>query len=377
MRTRLVLLMAAMAIIASGCFKVNFTIDVNEDGSGTLEGLTAVNFETVGTLFGDLGEDAGDLAGADQICNDFAGESGIDTSEFSSATPYRDGDFCGVEFSETFAPGQFTTAASALGDGGGDAILRQESDGGWYFEAPFDADSLGGGDVPPGFDDIFDGAEYIFRVRLPGRQVDHNGEIDPEGYVIWDVDITNPPERLFLRTEPGERITGNASAGGDDGGSALTVILIVIAVLAALGLAAWFLMRNRNDDQDPPASGVAATIPGGAPSGPPVDPSMPTGGAADGGWAPPSTADIAPLADPTPVAPTPDATPVAEPAPQPVAEPEPAAEPAPDVIASPTPEQATGAPVWDPVRRQYVQWDPNGDRWLVFDDATQSWGPEA
>ena len=34
MRTRLVILMAAMAIIASGCFKVNFTIDVNEDGSG-------------------------------------------------------------------------------------------------------------------------------------------------------------------------------------------------------------------------------------------------------------------------------------------------------------------------------------------------------
>ena len=33
MRTRLVFLMAAMAIIASGCFKVNFTIDVNEDGS--------------------------------------------------------------------------------------------------------------------------------------------------------------------------------------------------------------------------------------------------------------------------------------------------------------------------------------------------------
>ena len=33
MRTRLVILMAAMAIIASGCFKVDFTIDVNDDGS--------------------------------------------------------------------------------------------------------------------------------------------------------------------------------------------------------------------------------------------------------------------------------------------------------------------------------------------------------
>ena len=41
MRTRLVFLMAAMAIIASGCFKVNFTIDVNDDGSGTVDGIVA------------------------------------------------------------------------------------------------------------------------------------------------------------------------------------------------------------------------------------------------------------------------------------------------------------------------------------------------
>ena len=142
-----------------------------------------------------------------------------------------------------------------------------------YFSAQ--SSGLGTGDLPPGFDDIFDGAEYVFRVRLPGRQVEHNGEIDSEGFVIWDVDIANPPDRLFLRTEPGTPITGNASVGGDDGGSALTVILIVIAVLAALGLAAFFLMRNRSDDQGPPASGVAATIPGGGPAAPPVDPTAP------------------------------------------------------------------------------------------------------
>ena len=368
MRTRLVFLMAAMAIIASGCFKVNFTIDVNDDGSGTVDGIVAFNPDALGDLAEAFGDDGGS---PEDLCAELDSQSGVNTEGFHDVRPYNEDGFCGTEFSSSFEPGDFESATSGL-DGSDEAILRQEPDGGWYFETPFDAENLGTGDLPPGFDDIFDGAEYVFRVRLPGRQVEHNGEIDSEGFVIWDVDIANPPDRLFLRTEPGTPITGNASVGGDDGGSALTVILIVIAVLAALGLAAFFLMRNRSDDQGPPASGVAATIPGGGPAAPPVDPTAPatdvTGPPADAGWSPPTTAEVTPPVDPTP-APTPEPTPVAEPAPAPEA--------APDVIASPTPEQATGAPVWDPVRRQYVQWDPNGNRWLVFDDATQTWGPEA
>ena len=365
MRTRLVILMAAMAIIASGCFKVDFTIDVNDDGSGTVEGIVAFNPDALGDLAEAFGEDAGGL-GDDDLCAQLEDESGVDTDGFQDVRPYSEDGFCGTQFSGTFEPGEFETATAGL-DGSGEAILRQEPDGGWYFESPFDAEDIGAGDLPPGFDDIFDGAEYIFRVRLPGTQVEHNGEIDPDGFVIWDIDITNPPDRLFLRTEPGQTLTGNASAGGDDGGSGLTVVLIVIAVLAALGLAAFFLMRNRSNDEDPPASGVAATIPGAAPATPPVDPTAPP---TDAGWAPPTTADPAPPVDPTPPAPAPEPTPAPEPEPAPAAD-------SPDVIASPTPEQATGAPVWDPVRRQYVQWDPNANHWLVFDDATQSWGPES
>lgn len=364
MRTRLVILMAAMAIIASGCFKVNFTIDVNEDGSGTVEGIVAFNPSALGELAEAFGE--ADQS-ADDLCAELDSQSGVDTQGFQEVRPYNEDGFCGTQFSGTFDSGEFSSATAGL-DGSGEAILRQEPDGGWYFEAPFDAEDLGTGEVPPGFDDIFDGAEYVFRVRLPGQQVEHNGAIDPDGFVVWDVDITNPPDRLFLRTAPGQRLTGNASVGGDDGGSALTVILIVIAVLAALGLAAWFLMRNRSGDQDPPASGVAATIQGGSPAAPPVDPSMPAAdvtGAGSTGWSPPTTADDGPPVDTT------QTMPVAQP------EPQPAAEPSPEVIASPTPEQATGSPVWDPVRRKYVQWDPNAGRWLVFDDATQTWGPEA
>ncbi len=357
MRTRVLILMAAIAVIASGCFRANFTVDVNDDGSGTVSGLVAFNPEALSELAETFGEDTGGV-GDEDLCAQLDAESGIDTDGFEEVRPYNEDGFCGTEFSGTFAPGEFSSAAAGLNDGS-EATLRQEPDGGWFFELPFDDSDLTTDGLPPGFDDIFDGAEYVVRVRLPGRQVDHNGEIDSEGFVVWDIDLTSPPTTLFVRTEPGDPIIGSASVGADDdGGGALTVILIVVAVLAALGLAAFFLMRNRGGDDDAPASGIAATIPGGTPAAPPVDPTGPITSPAppEHTWDTQAAPVIEDVAAPVAAATTADT---------------------PEVVASPTPEQATGSPVWDPARRKYVQWDPTGNRWLVFDDATQSWGPEA
>ncbi len=356
MRTRVLLLMAAIALIASGCFKAEFTIDVNDDGSGTVEGITALNFEAVSGLLEGFGEDAGFTE--DDICNDF--DTG-DLSDLDDTRPYNEDGFCGVQFSSSFTADEFSGVAAALGDGSGDdAVLRQEPDGGWFFELQLDASDFSTEDAAglPGFEDILGDAEYIMRVRLPGRQVDHNGDINADGFVVWDVDITNPPSSLFVRTEPGERITGSAQVGGGDdgGGNTVVVIIIVVAVLAALGLAAFFLMRNRGGNEDPPASGIAATVPGGgAPTMPPVDPNAPATNAAP----PVDATRQMPVADMPTTADMPQA-----PAPEPAG------------ATSPTPEEATGAPVWDPVRGKYVQWDPNANHWLVFDDATQSWNVE-
>lgn len=392
MKKRLVLLALAAALVASGCFKVNLEVDVEDDGSGTIEGIFAFNFEAIESLFSELGELGEDGVPRDEVCGGAEEEFGIDASDFDEVRPYDQDGFCGVEFSSSFGPGEAAEAFNSFDDAGSsDAVLRREGDG-WYFELPLDTNDLTGDtDEIPGIENILGESEYIIRVRLPGRQVDHNGELDPEGFVVWDIDIANPPERLFLRTEPGQRQTGNASAGSDgDGGSAFTVILIVILVLAALGVAAWFLMRRRGAGQDAsPASGLPAPGPtdAGAPLTPPtVDPpgdfQMPVA---------PSAESAPPADEPTTLmgATTADAPASAEPA-DPGATAGPAAETAtpaaetgagaastdPQVIASPTPEQATGAPVWDPARRKYVQWDPNRSIWLVFDDESQSWGPE-
>lgn len=354
-KKRIILVVAAAALLSTACIKVNLTVDVNEDGSGTVEGVTAFNYGAVVGLLDDLPSDGGDIpTSQEELCSGFEQTSGVGDNNFQETRQFDEDGFCGVEFKGTFDEGELGEAMGSLSDG---AALTRDGDG-WLFEMEVNADdfSTDGADLLPGIGGIFDDAEYVIRIRLPGRQVETNGTTDGDGFVFWDIDITDPPARIFLRTEPGETITGNATApgaqgdgndGGDDGGggggNTLTVILIVIAVLVALGLAAYFLMRKRDKDTDAPASGIAATISNDVPTGPPVDPTaaMP-------------------------------ATP-AMPAPKPISAP--AADPT-AASASPTPEEATGQPVWDPARGRYVQWDPVNNRWLVHDDATGVWAPE-
>jgi len=347
MNKRLLFLVAGAALLASACVKINLSVDIEDDGSGTVEGLVAVDFNAFAELAEGFGEDAG--FSQEEICSDFETDSGIEGSEFDQVTPYNEGGFCGAQFSTRFSAGELQGALGGLDAG---QARVEQVDGGWRFELDFDAGDLstdGAGDFP-GLDDIFDGAEYIVRVRLPGKQADHNGSfIDSEGFVVWEIDLLNPPDQLFLVTEPGATETGSKSAfDGGGGGGAGTVILIVVLALVALGIAAYFLTRNKNGDDGatlPAVGGIETTQP--IPTAPPVtDQGAPV-------------QDFAPPAEPTP-APTSDTSGGDDAA----------------VIASPTPEQATGEPVWDPARRKYVQWDPNKNVWLVFNDDTQTWTPE-
>ncbi|MGI9624199.1 MAG: LppM family (lipo)protein, partial [Acidimicrobiales bacterium] len=274
MAKRLILLAALAAIVTAGCIRVDFTIDVQEDGTGTMEGITAFDFESFGGLLENL-DDAG-IPGQGDLCAEFENDLGIDEGEFDEVKPYTEDGFCGVEFKTSFDADEFDTVVGGVNTGGG--TIERQGDG-WYFELPLDDSDFDTSDAEfiPGFEDILGDAAYIVRVRLPGEQVEHNGEIDGDGFVVWDIDVTNPPEKLFLRTEPGETQTGEASVGqagssDDGGGSAVGVVIIVLIVLAGLGVAAYFLMRSRsNNTSESPDAGPTAT----APLAPPVDPNAP------------------------------------------------------------------------------------------------------
>lgn len=370
-RLRILALSAAVMLLASACIKVNLAIEVNDDGSATIEGISALNTNAL--------EDFAEAFGEEQdLCAEFANDSGIDTEEFDEVSPYNEGGLCGVQFKDIVSAEEI--AASEELPGGDGAILRRDGQG-WYFELPLDSADLtgdlgGAGDIP-GLGNVFEDAEFEVRVKLPGRQVEHNGDsIDGDGFVVWDVDLLNPPGRLFLRTEPGETITG-----GGGGGGAGTILAIIFAALIVLGLAAFFISRRKSagDAAAPPAPGVTPAPAGewAAPATPPVD---------SGGWAAPA-ADVPAAAPAAPAAPSAAAATTADsqaPAPEPVVDDDAtvelqpiAAEPAaPAEQRSPTIEEATGQSVWDPVRGKYVQWDPGAARWLVFDQDTQAWSPE-
>ena len=349
-RHLVVVIVAALAIIASGCMKVNIKFDVADDGSAEVSGIVALDSESFQRWVDELGDEFGGDSlfptSREALCQEFLNEAEIDSSadDRMSARPYDDGRFCGTEFSGRLSASEVADATGPL-TGSEQITIRPDGDG-WFFEMFIDEEVLGTSDLDgleafPGFADLFDDAEYIIRVRLPGKQVEHNGDfIESDGTVGWDIDLLNPPTKLMLRTEAGEPITGDADGGfnalgggGDDGGSGWLVWLIVALALVALAVAAYFVLRNRNAD-----GGNAAVAPG----------------AGQFSNQSPSTPPQA------------DAPPISATQPQPVT----------PATGSPTPEQATGAPVWDPARGAYVQWDPNANHWLVYNDTTSAWETE-
>jgi hypothetical protein len=384
-KLKVLLLVAALVVVSAGCLRTEIDIDVSDDGSVQYGGVFAIDPEAIGQLeelFGELDEGAegGEgIPGRDQICDEFLTEQGFDEMPSgegvdANVEPYDEDGFCGVRFQVTADAASANEALAGVG-GGQDLILREEPGGGWYFELPL-GDLGDAGDVAefPGFGDFFDGASFVVRVKLPGTQIDHNAdEIASDGTMIWNVDLLNPPgTSLFVQTEPGDPITGDADPEGggvgDDGGGSNTLLIVVLVVLALAAIAAalWWFSRKKSSAGDAPTDQSFGVGAAGAPH-------------ADNGWAmgAPSSPPAGASQQPTTPDPTqPFGVPAASAAPAPTT-PQPDTAEQPAVVASPTPEQATGQSVWDPVRRAYVQWDPTAGHWLVFDDATQQWRTEA
>ncbi len=385
-----------LALVATACVKVDMRIDVADDGSAEVSGIVALNASTISDLAEDFGDES--MGDRDSICDEFAAEQTTGSGEALESQPYSDGDFCGVQFSGQLSADEVAQEMGTLAQS--DDFVIEERNGGWYFEMQLSEDNLGTGDLDGAedfldLDDLFGGAEYIIRVRLPGKQVDHNGVIESDGTVVWDLDLLNPPERIFLQTEPGERETG-PGLGDDGGGSNTAVIIIVVLALLALAAAAFFLLRNKKNDggdddaQPEPRLGGAdsAAYTGATPPASTAGDfaAPPAGGFAPpaGDFAAPSLGEAAQATSPSPPATEPTAQ---QPGPATADTPPAGAQPtgteptAPAAASSapsgsPTPEEATGAPAWDPVRGQYVQWDPTANHWLVHDQASGEWKVE-
>jgi hypothetical protein len=264
-RLRPILVAALLALLATACIKVEYDITVEDDGSGTIEGILAVDIEAVAGFaesFGETGQDS------DALCDEFRADTGLPPN--LTTEDYEEDGFCGVRFSGAWAATDDPAAELDELFGGGEdadggAVLEQTADGGWRFEAPLDTEDLtadaGAGDLGGlGADQFFDDASFRVAITLPGRPVDgqNNATSVDANTFEWDIDLAAPPDRLFAQTEPG-------SPGGGGDGFPWVVVIGLIAGAAIIAAVVLLVRRGAKTMTDPmPPGGGAPPSAGGA-----------------------------------------------------------------------------------------------------------------
>lgn len=260
---RLLLLAPLAALVLTGCIRAEIAIRVNDDGSGTVSVLTAVDGSVLAAFAGEGGSGLGDLLGDGDIASAFTDVDDEDLPPGASVEAYEDGDFVGARITVPFAAGD--DVASALeqlseggdetpfaGAGGAFESFVLERDGerdGWRFEARLSEDAtdagLGDGGGGDAFGDAITGAllgdaSFTVRLALPGEIVEHNADELTGGELVWHLDVLDPSARpLMARSEASSGSGGGVSSG------VLVVGLLVVAGLLTAGAVGW-AVRERS-----------------------------------------------------------------------------------------------------------------------------------
>ena len=379
-KLQLAVLSAAFVLLASGCFRSDLTVKVNDDGSGTYTEIVAINPKAIAQLSKSFGEASG--ASGSETCQqmrDGAKKNQGDLPSGAKVEDYTDGDFCGLKITASFAAGdnpmdQISAVLSGLqsdkstGSGIGFDSFSLSKDGtAWTFSANPSASSgdTTGADVGSSAiaKQILQGASNIVRIKLPGRLVEKDSNPDriaDDGTLIWNLNVLGDTRTLKAHTEPGAAITGkiytdagknlpsvkgvSSNAGGSsssnaDSGSATSsggsgsskmpwIIGGVVAAAAVLGFALW---KRSKRSSSVPAGAVAMPMPGPMPG--PAGMTTP--------MSPPVASGVAPVVD----------------------------------AAAAGSAGAPGQPQWDPARNAYILFDAGSSKWLVYDNAREAWKP--
>ena len=228
-RRLLVLLVAALAVLATGCLKVDVAIDVNEDGSGAIRTVQAVDVDAVAQggagAFepGDLLPDRGDLP--DNVTASRYRQDGYEGVELRAE--FRDLDELDSRlqdiadaFIATFeegGAGPATRSDPPPGDALAGFRIGRTVDG-WTFEG----DGLAGELSSPAARALVAGSELRLQVRLPGRPLlGRNNADEVHGNTfVWELRAGDPRDELFAETGPGSPgVVGRTLAlGRPDGG---------------------------------------------------------------------------------------------------------------------------------------------------------------
>ncbi len=220
-------LLAALVVLTSACrLETNVTIDVNDDGSGTITTELGLDQEMQ-----DLLESFG--GGEDLL-------SGLDFGDASPTETRVEGDMTFFGASQTFTdPSEVQSLLDENQDQASfeDFQLTVDEEGAVLIArtGPLgDQEGLDPGSLPfdPSTitDEVF--AANIF-VRMPGNVTEHNAdEVLSDGTLRWGISLTDPLD---------------ISAESSFGGGGVPWLPIGIAAVAILGIGAFLMMRGGRD----------------------------------------------------------------------------------------------------------------------------------
>lgn len=255
LRCLTLLALLASAVVLSGCARIEIGIHVNEDGSGEISLLSALD-----TRFLDAAAAAGDTGMEDP----FSDLDEADLPPGATVEEYDQDGFRGVRARFPFAASDDIkrTIDAALSDAGDDPTgaaagldqlferfdLRRDGDG-WRFDAvavplfmgalPGDGGDALGGDALGGemAELMLEGFEFTIRIELPGEIVEHNADAVEDGALVWRLDpLSEEPRELLALTSGGkDRTILHVTTG-------VVVALLVAAITAAI----WLRSRRRD-----------------------------------------------------------------------------------------------------------------------------------
>lgn len=286
----------AGAAVLTGCFRVESSFVIDDDGTvdvafefafdlevleefGELFGQEVDGLQemTVEELFGELGEPTDPCADLTEGLQEF----GVTEEDLSS-----DGEVA-VRCTVTDVP------LAELSDLGDDSTLAiTQSDGRTTFELRLDGVSAtfgGGEDLPiPGLD-VDELLQFVIRARAPGSIADHNASETDGATAIWTV----APDAAFVSGD-----TATMSASWEPGVESSTnwavpLVIALTALAAVIGIVLALRSRRGGGSDDgsadpmPSPTGPPTAAPTAPPAGPPPPPPPPTGGRSGGALPPP------------------------------------------------------------------------------------------
>ncbi len=230
-------------LLLTSCMKVTMSIDVNSDGTGTMEGSFLFS-KKIAEIAEMSGEDSGDFCA--QVTED--GELGIEPpAGAEEVTLIEDDEWCGYSFTDSFE--DFDLADDEEGAPSFSVVGDEIT-----FSMEMDMGELGLGQMAEdsGSDEIefqqmmaiFDipEPEFVIAVTLPGEVTNHNADSIEGSTLTWNLDLMDEQESGSLSA------TANMSSG-DSGTSTGLIIGIAVAVgLLIAGLVARQWKSSKNLD---------------------------------------------------------------------------------------------------------------------------------